>query len=446
MRCQPIGQALLLSLLWVGVTQAADGGPDPEAERRRLQQQIQDATKLTGAAYLSKRDKLVAAAKGNPAAFAEIERTTKNWQIRLLCRVVAERVRMTKKIQAFLDWEPRIPHQPVLERRIAAIGAAIAEKGQDVPLFLTETFWRDIEPPQWRGDERQRAYLAHALGLLKVKAAREPLEGALAPECHTDIRREASKALGRIGDPKSVGPLLRMLEQNPDGTDVGTWSATDAIVECVAEQSLPLLEQRLRTSKNKRVKYACVAGMLRLKGEAYVLGLGVGTRYGYLDPSGKMVAEPRFRGAWSFSEGLASVKPVDKWGFIDAKGKITIKPQFDKVSDFREGLAAARIGVKWGFIGKSGKFVIQPRFTDSRSFSNGLAAVKLGDKWGYIDKTGKVIVPFRFDKAKEFSRGLAPVRVGDKWGYTDRAGRMVVKPQFSYAESFGSGPALVTLD
>ena len=84
---------------------------------------------------------------------------------------------------------------------------------------------------------------------------------------------------------------------------------------------------------------------------------------------------------------LFPVKQDGKWGYIDKTGKIVINPQFDSATSFSKGLARVVIGDKWGYIDKTGKIVINPQFDSAASFCDGLARVVIGDKWGYIDKT-----------------------------------------------------------
>lgn len=57
-------------------------------------------------------------------------------------------------------------------------------------------------------------------------------------------------------------------------------------------------------------------------------------KWGFVDASGKMVIEPKYDGARSFSNGYAGVKVGDLWGFIDAKDQMVIEPQFYDVKDF----------------------------------------------------------------------------------------------------------------
>mgnify|MGYP000456301726 FL=1 len=97
-----------------------------------------------------------------------------------------------------------------------------------------------------------------------------------------------------------------------------------------------------------------------------------------------IVISPQFDDALPFADGLAAVKVGSKWGFIDKSGKQVISPQFDDPWYFADGLAPVKVGSKWGFIDKSGKQVISPQFEDARGFDDGLAAVEINGKWGYI--------------------------------------------------------------
>ncbi|EMO74091.1 hypothetical protein LEP1GSC127_0156 [Leptospira kirschneri str. 200801925] len=65
-----------------------------------------------------------------------------------------------------------------------------------------------------------------------------------------------------------------------------------------------------------------------------------------------------------------------------------IQPQFESASDFSEGLASVRIIDRWGFINRSGQIVIKPQFQFPASFSDGIAAVTKNRIDFYIDKNG----------------------------------------------------------
>jgi ankyrin repeat protein len=150
------------------------------------------------------------------------------------------------------------------------------------------------------------------------------------------------------------------------------------------------------------------------------------------------------------------------WGYIDPAGKFVIQPRFRSAEPFSEGVAAvcehgAGVSNNCGYINKNGTFVIPPKYFAASSFSEGLAAVNVYlDKkdpetgifgaCGYVDKAGKVIVPIRFNYCSKFSEGLAPVMNSKyKAGYIDRESRWVIQPQFASAMPFAGGYASVTV-
>jgi hypothetical protein len=59
--------------------------------------------------------------------------------------------------------------------------------------------------------------------------------------------------------------------------------------------------------------------------------------YGYIAPTGKLVIEPQFDVASSFSEGLAVVVMNNKFGYVEPSGKMMVSPQYDWAYNFSEG-------------------------------------------------------------------------------------------------------------
>jgi len=109
-----------------------------------------------------------------------------------------------------------------------------------------------------------------------------------------------------------------------------------------------------------------------------------GDKWGFCTPDKKMVVQPKYDDAWSFSEGLAWVKLNGKWGFIDTTGKEIVTPKYDDASSFHEGLAGVKLNGKVGFIDKTGKEIVTPKYDYALYFSEGLAGVKLNGKYFYI--------------------------------------------------------------
>jgi WG containing repeat len=193
----------------------------------------------------------------------------------------------------------------------------------------------------------------------------------------------------------------------------------------------------------------------------------VGDRWGYIDNAGKIVIQPQFAMADTFSDGLAAVMPASAggqattdrattgaqafWGFIDRTGRLVIQPQFTDIVPFADGLALVSASGFHGYIDSRGKRVIDlTAYSDARDFSEGLAVVGQldGDQtyYGYIDKPGKLVIPTEFSDAAPFSEGLAMVCQEGKYGYIDKTGYWVIQPSYEQAGSFSEGLAGVQLE
>lgn len=129
---------------------------------------------------------------------------------------------------------------------------------------------------------------------------------------------------------------------------------------------------------------------------------------GFMDKTGKLVIEPKYKKISYFSEGLAAVSEDGlKFGYIDPSGKMIIEQKFASYSPFSEGLAVAALAdsdlSKGGYIDKTGKFVIEPKYSFPKNFGDGVAVVgKDANEYCLIDKTGKEIAKIE-DSASENS-------------------------------------------
>ncbi|MBQ7239757.1 MAG: WG repeat-containing protein [Bacteroidales bacterium] len=169
--------------------------------------------------------------------------------------------------------------------------------------------------------------------------------------------------------------------------------------------------------------------------------------WGYIDRTGKMVIEPQFLNAETFSEGKApvcvEVNRVRKWGFIDEKGEMVFEPQFERASSFSEGLAAVLVDSLWGYIDHHGELVIEPKFGCVGPFHYGRAYFKNDYYFGFINRKGDIVIEPQFDMVEDFYDGLAAVRVGlcsiGKYGYIDTTGNWAILPMAENALSFRNG-------
>lgn len=64
---------------------------------------------------------------------------------------------------------------------------------------------------------------------------------------------------------------------------------------------------------------------------------------------------------------MIAFKNNNKWGFVNEEGKIVIEPQYDNAKSFSYGLAAVYSKGKWGFIDKNNEVVIDYQFKDTDS-------------------------------------------------------------------------------
>nr|WP_017853867.1 WG repeat-containing protein [Leptospira interrogans] len=203
--------------------------------------------------------------------------------------------------------------------------------------------------------------------------------------------------------------------------------------------------------------------LVKLKGEMF-----------FINKKGKKVFGNPYNpeDAYSFSNGMSVVrkggntKPLiilgayikDYWdggllGYIDTTGKVVIEPKFSKASSFSEGLAYVETpnGEK-GYIDKTGNFKIQKIKNEdiysARSFSDGFAYVEFisvdenrggsveETKRGFIDKTGKFVLDLtketseatsKYDAIGDFSEGLAVVYTKDpnrRMLFIDKTGKV----------------------
>jgi hypothetical protein len=75
--------------------------------------------------------------------------------------------------------------------------------------------------------------------------------------------------------------------------------------------------------------------------------------------------------AQTIDMSMIPYRQAAKWGFANPDGKIVINPKYDEVQWFSEGYAAVKVGSKWGYINKSGALVIPARYTVAKSFRKG---------------------------------------------------------------------------
>lgn len=164
-----------------------------------------------------------------------------------------------------------------------------------------------------------------------------------------------------------------------------------------------------------------------------------------------------FRGASSFSEGLAPIGSGSSGYYINTSGQVTLQlPDGIYGAAFHEGLAATEdrnqptIGKNQyypaGFIDRAGNWVIPPQFDFCGFFHNGLAMIEVKGKRGMIDKTGKIVVAPQYDSIGLFCEGRIAFSQRGRSGFLDEHGRVVIKPIYVTVQDFSEGLAAVCME
>ncbi|MBF0336060.1 MAG: WG repeat-containing protein, partial [Alphaproteobacteria bacterium] len=222
-----------------------------------------------------------------------------------------------------------------------------------------------------------------------------------------------------------------------DGLAVVERDGLRGCVDARGEVVIPLAAHR---------RYGFSEGLMAVSATAEI-----GSRWGYMDRSGRLAIGFDYDSAERFSEGLARVGVggyPQRWrhGFVDPAGTLVIPWRQGGFRDFHEGLAGAEFERKWGFVDRRGKSVIGYRHDEVDDFRGGVARVKRDGKWGLIDRGGKVTVPLEQDWIFYPAEELVCARREKKWGYLDPAGRVVAPFDYDEARPFRNGRALVARD
>lgn len=123
---------------------------------------------------------------------------------------------------------------------------------------------------------------------------------------------------------------------------------------------------------------------------AFVL---IDSNYYLIDIDGKIIGDQKYTDAQPFlsvknndnTPVLAAVCMNGKWGFVDTDGKIVIEPQFMNAHSFSNAYAAVEVNGKWGFIVSDGTLIIDYTFDDVKDFnSKGCVFTNTNSRWSLI--------------------------------------------------------------
>ncbi|SHI37023.1 WG containing repeat-containing protein [Hymenobacter daecheongensis DSM 21074] len=173
-----------------------------------------------------------------------------------------------------------------------------------------------------------------------------------------------------------------------------------------------------------------------------------GTLYGYIDGAGNPITPVQFTKAGNFHRGRATVELNGETYDLDTSGnRLTTPADPEPESDFLTHGDVTHKDGKVGFRFTVGQTVVPPIYDEIRENYNGLLFVRQGPKWGVLNDKGKPVLPLAFDaiRATEANGFALPVvEQQGRFGYLADDGRLLVPPKYQAAEPFVEGVARVT--
>jgi hypothetical protein len=136
-------------------------------------------------------------------------------------------------------------------------------------------------------------------------------------------------------------------------------------------------------------------------------------RYGYIDLEGKEVIPCRFVEAGSFGSGLAAVKQGGSqfFGYIDKTGAMILQPKYKVANQFKQSAAVVEDTDKFGLISKRGELILPYINTSIINIGYGVWEFAKDNLIGLINSAGKILAsPGMYSKVlSNYNFGLAVV-------------------------------------
>ncbi|AOY77960.1 WG repeat-containing protein [Clostridium formicaceticum] len=183
-------------------------------------------------------------------------------------------------------------------------------------------------------------------------------------------------------------------------------------------------------------------------------GLAIVTKDGFsgiIDVTGAYIVEPKYYNISAYSEGRAVVWETGRSKMIDEKGKVLFQTE-GSIGAMRENRAWFNQNiddVSWlgGYVDREGKVIVPPQYSSTGDFKCGKAVVERKDSQGYaiINLDGKILNTFNYAFVGDLGNGLLPFKesMEGKFGFIDEKGKVIIPPQFEGAQPFENCRAVV---
>lgn len=165
-----------------------------------------------------------------------------------------------------------------------------------------------------------------------------------------------------------------------------------------------------------------------------VIGVKRNGRYGYLDPTGAWLIEPRYYEVASFSEGFtAAAAERGTYGYIGPDRDWVIKPRFTAARAFTEGRAVVEEDGLWGIIDTGGNYLLTPQYKAMILHQDGTVTVYTDSygKKGILDRNYELIGGCMFDAISWTEEGFYIVIQDGLCGTMDAEGSFISEPRYA---------------
>ncbi|EHB62384.1 MULTISPECIES: WG repeat-containing protein [Paenibacillus] len=175
-----------------------------------------------------------------------------------------------------------------------------------------------------------------------------------------------------------------------------------------------------------------------------------GTKWGYIDRSGKLIIQPKYEDAQDFQDnGLAIVGMHGNYGLIDRSERYVVAPIYQSISPFSEHRAIVIDHQGFKMIDEQGNVLTRRAYPYISVLKEGRAVYYVTDqgsgngaasRYGYLDAEGREVIPAQFEEANDFADGKAVVKIKDNhYALIDPHGRRLADYPFAYVGPLGDG-------
>jgi hypothetical protein len=211
-------------------------------------------------------------------------------------------------------------------------------------------------------------------------------------------------------------------------------SSNEGIFDRSGKTIVPLSKQQLSMVNRDPYHYLTLD---EYRGSPYVVFHPYTTpaTFGVFDDNGKLILPAEYENIHAhFENNLFCVAKQGKFGFVDPSNRVVVPFQYDSAMPFTDGCASVKINGKFGAINSQNQIIIPfDDYGQHFDFREGLSIFsKSGGKQGIIDTLGRIVLPTVFDRieyvrAHQYYRCIRNGQVG----IVDQHGTEVLQPIYS---------------